>query len=104
ATILRNVVIDMVRARSVRPRLHPAPDTAPEPADPHDAFERVTQRMVLIDGLAAVSDAHRDVVLNVVVRDRPHRDVAAEFGLPLGTVRSRVFHALRGLRRELAAQ
>lgn len=104
ATILRNIVIDMARASAVRPRPPvPDPDSVPDPVDPDDAIERVAQRMALLDGLAAVSPAHRVVVLDVVLRDRPHREVAAALGVPAGTVRSRVFNALRGLRRELTA-
>ena len=61
--------------------------------------------MALLDGLAAVSAEHRGVVLDVVVRDRPQREVAAALGggHAAGTVRSRVFNASRGLRRELTA-
>jgi hypothetical protein len=40
-------------------------------------------------------------VLLAVVRDRPYADVAAALDIPLGTVKSRVHHALRGMRRSL---
>ncbi len=74
ATILRNVVIDMARAGAVRPRPPvPDPDSVPEPVDPDDAIERAALRIALLDGLAAVSAAHRGVVLDVVLRDRPQQ-------------------------------
>jgi RNA polymerase sigma-70 factor (ECF subfamily) len=57
--------------------------------------------MVLLDALAGVSAGHRGVVLLAVVRDRPYADVAAELDIPLDTVKSRVHHALRGMRRAL---
>jgi RNA polymerase sigma-70 factor (ECF subfamily) len=88
-TIGRNVAVDMLRARSVRPRL-----TA-------EAVDAALQRMVLLDALSQVSPEHRGVVLLAVVRDRPYADVAAALDIPVGTVKSRVHHALRGMRRSL---
>ena len=57
--------------------------------------------MVLLDALSQVSPEHRGVVLLAVVRDRPYADVAAALDIPVGTVKSRVHHALRGMRRSL---
>jgi RNA polymerase sigma-70 factor (ECF subfamily) len=56
---------------------------------------------VLIDALSQVSPEHRGVVLLAVVRDRPYADVAVALDIPVGTVKSRVHHALRGMRRSL---
>lgn len=96
-TITRNIVIDGVRARAARPQTAPA-DSVAEPADNRVAVDAVVLRSVLVDALATVSAEHRDVVLQTVVRDRSHADVAAELGVPIGTVKSRVFYALRGMR------
>ena len=41
------------------------------------------------------------MVLRTVLHDRSYRDVATELELPVGTVRSRAFYALRGLRKSL---
>ena len=57
--------------------------------------------MVLLDALSEVSPEHRGVVLLAVVRDRRYADVAAALDIPVGTVKSRVHHALRGMRRTL---
>jgi len=100
-TITNNVAIDMVRARAARPRLSDGGwDGADEPASP-PGTEAVLLRMVLLDALGGISEAHRGVVLHAVVRDRPYADVADELDLPVGTVKSRVFQALRGLRGSL---
>lgn len=101
ATINRNVVIDVVRARSVRPQL---PRTSSEPTgEPGSttAIDSALLRMLLLDALSGVSEEHRGVVLRAVVRDRTYTDVAAELDLPVGTVKSRVHYALRGLRGSL---
>jgi RNA polymerase sigma-70 factor, ECF subfamily len=104
-TIGRNVAVDMLRARSVRPRLAPESDDATDRGDAgagvDGAVDTALQRMVLLDALSQVSPEHRGVVLLAVVRDRPYADVAAALDIPVGTVKSRVHHALRGMRRSL---
>lgn len=100
-TIARNVAVDALRARAVRPRLAAEGDEAQERADTTSAIDAATVRMVLLQALSDVSPEHRGVVLLAVVRDRPYGDVAATLDIPVGTVKSRVHHALRGMRRTL---
>ena len=101
-TIGRNVAVDVLRARAVRPRLAPESDDVAEPPATADAaVDTALQRMVLLGALSQVSPEHRGVVLLAVVRDRPYADVAAALDIPVGTVKSRVHHALRGMRRSL---
>jgi RNA polymerase sigma-70 factor (ECF subfamily) len=100
-TIGRNVAIDALRARSVRPRLTVEADESAERVCQSRPVDAALQRMVLLDALAGVSPEHRGVVLQAVVRDRPYADVAAALDIPVGTVKSRVHHALRGMRRTL---
>jgi len=45
-----------------------------------------------------VSPDHRRVLIDVHLRGRPIADVAAELGVPPGTVKSRVYYGLRALR------
>lgn len=42
------------------------------------------------------------VAMLALVEDRPYDDIANALGVPLGTVKSRVFRATRALRKELA--
>lgn len=103
ATITRRVVIDQARARAVRPRLRPpAPGDAADRVTP-DAADTVVARVTLIEALAGMTTAHRAVLVGAVVCDRPHADLAAELHVPVGTVKSRVHHALRGMRTHLTA-
>lgn len=97
-TIARNVVIDHARARAVRPRTSHPIDQATEPADRRTDIDDAILRSVLVDAMATVSDEHRAIVLKAVLRDRSYAEVAAELGVPVGTVKSRVFYALRGMR------
>jgi RNA polymerase sigma-70 factor (ECF subfamily) len=48
--------------------------------------------------LSGLEPLHRRVVFEVYVRDRPVADVAADLGIPTGTVKSRCHNALRRLR------
>ena len=99
-TIARNVAVDALRARAVRPRLVAVDEDAPEQGSA-GATDTVLARMVLLDALSGISPEHRGAVLLAVVRDRPYADVAAALDIPVGTVKSRVHHALRGMRRNL---
>lgn len=100
--ILGNVVIDMIRARAVRPQ--PAWDEPTDPADPAASpIDAAELRLDLLDALATVSEDHRGAVLHAVVHDRPYADIAAELGVPVGTIKSRVYYALRGMRGALEA-
>jgi RNA polymerase sigma-70 factor (ECF subfamily) len=97
-TITRNIAIDHERARAARPRLVREQPPGIEPVDGRPGPDAVVAREVLVQALSKVSANHRAVVLRAVVADRSYADVAAELGVPVGTVKSRVFHALRGLR------
>jgi len=97
-TITRNIAIDHERARAARPRLVREQPPGIEPVDDRPGQDSIVAREVLVQALSKVSTDHRTVVLRAVVADRSYADVAAELGVPVGTVKSRVFHALRGLR------
>jgi RNA polymerase sigma-70 factor, ECF subfamily len=98
--IARNVVIDIGRARAVRPRL--AEDAAVEERpDEDDPYERALLAWEVEEALRRLGDAHRHVLVQTYYRARPYAEVAAELGIPEGTVKSRVYYALRALRNVL---
>ena len=99
-TITSNVAKDMVKARLRRPPLVAAPPTH-LPADDH--LELVVLRAQLRTALAGISENHRTAVVETIVRDRPYAEVAKDYGIKLGTLRTRVYYALRQLRTELSA-
>ena len=99
--ILRHVVIDIARSRSSAPV--PATDEIIElvadsrPTGP-DEFDRALLAWQIEEALRRIGDAHRRVVIETYFRRRPYAEVAAELGVPEGTVKSRVYYALRALR------
>jgi RNA polymerase sigma-70 factor (ECF subfamily) len=63
----------------------------------------MVQAAALEEALRQVGPEHRQVLVEVLVRDRSQDAVAADLGVPVGTVKSRVFYGLRSLRKSLEA-
>jgi RNA polymerase sigma-70 factor (ECF subfamily) len=104
--ILRNVVIDLVRARRSRPPLAAADEDGrtPEGAPSDGGIERMLTVWEVEAALANLADDHRQALVEVHWRGRPYADVASELGIPEGTVKSRVYYGLRAMREALEAQ
>jgi RNA polymerase sigma-70 factor, ECF subfamily len=96
--IVRNVIIDMARARSVRPGLAPGEDPGTQVVDLTDHADAVLTTWQLDEALGRISPEHRVAIVETNYRNRPYAEVAAELGIPVGTLRSRVFYGLRALR------
>lgn len=102
--ILRNVVIDLVRARRVRPPLADGPAAdAPGPAA-DDSIDRMLTVWEVEDALARLAEDQRRALVEVHWRGRPYAEVATELGVPEGTVKSRVYYGLRAMREALEEQ
>lgn len=97
--IVRNRARDLRRRRIVR--LASPLDEArakADSADPARDAERAQLRDRLLAALAELPQVQRQVVLLHDLEEWRHREIAAELGLPEGTVRSHLFHARRTLR------
>jgi RNA polymerase sigma-70 factor, ECF subfamily len=94
--IMRNIVIDLSRARAARPR----PTDAIEEAT-QEPFEQALLAWQVEEALRRIGDVHRQVLVETYYRGRPYAEVAAELGVPEGTVKSRVYYGLRALRNAL---
>ncbi len=91
--ILRNVVIDLGRARAARPRVA---DGGIEPSV--EPLEEVLLSWQVEEAMRRLGNEHRQVLVETHYRGRPYAEVAAELGVPEGTVKSRVYYGLRALR------
>lgn len=99
--IARNTLLDHVRAAGARPWQGAlvADVTDVTPGDVGgDPGEDVLRGWVVEEALRRLSPEHRTAVVETYLRDRPPAEVAAELGVPVGTVRSRVFYGLKALR------
>ncbi|MEO3766892.1 sigma-70 family RNA polymerase sigma factor [Streptomyces sp. B8F3] len=98
-TVARRIVIDGHRSRQARPReTDPAPLESVPAADDTD---RVLRLMTISDALADLTPAHRAALVETYFKGRTASEAAEVLGVPAGTVRSRVFYALRSLRLSL---
>ncbi len=91
--ILRNVVIDLGRARASRPRVA---EGGIEPSV--EPLEQALLSWQIEEAMRRISDDHRRVLVETHFRGRPYNEVAAELGVPEGTVKSRVYYGLKALR------
>ena len=94
--ILRNVVIDLGRARSARPEVL---DDAPEGTD--EPLEQALLAWQVEEALRRIGTSHRQVIIETYFRGRPYAELATELGVPEGTIKSRVYYGLRALRNAL---
>jgi RNA polymerase sigma-70 factor (ECF subfamily) len=91
--ILRNVVIDLSRARAARPRVA---EGGIEPSV--EPLEQALLAWQVEEAMRRIGEDHRRVLLETHFRGRPYTEVAAELGVPEGTVKSRVYYGLKALR------
>src|SRR5215471_3349669 len=102
--ITANTAIDMVKARVRRPPLASGAARENASVDGLGDIDLVILRSQLRHALSRLGAHHRDAVVETVLRDRPHAEVAAELGVAPGTLRTRVHYALRRLRSVLEAE
>jgi RNA polymerase sigma-70 factor (ECF subfamily) len=91
--ILRNVVIDLGRARASRPRVA---EGGVEPSV--EPLEQALVAWQVEEAMRRIGEDHRRVLLETHFRARPYAEVAAELGVPEGTIKSRVYYGLKALR------
>lgn len=98
-TVVRNLVIDRVRARAARPsEVDEDPEVQPAVADHADL---VATSVTVRAALAGLSDDHRAVLEQLYLHGRGLNETASALGVPPGTVKSRSFYALRALRQNM---
>jgi RNA polymerase sigma-70 factor, ECF subfamily len=94
--IARNVTIDLARARSARPELTGAEVERTQGAE--DTIEESLSAWEMEEALRHIGPHHRHAIVETYYRGRPCAEVAAEAGVPVGTMRSRLYYGLKALR------
>ncbi|MFN6978833.1 MAG: sigma-70 family RNA polymerase sigma factor [Gemmobacter sp.] len=98
-TIARNRRIDMLR------RTRPEPEDlpwGPEPEpDQAEAYEAAQETKRLGEAIAQLPEKQRALIERAYFGELSHTEIAAETGLPLGTIKSRIRLALDRLRQQL---
>jgi RNA polymerase sigma-70 factor (ECF subfamily) len=98
-TVARRIVIDGRRSLSARPR---EVDVAPLAVVPvPDRSEQALSAMVVADALRGLRAEHRVALEETYLRGRTAEEAANIIGVEPRVVKSRVFRAIRALRRAL---
>ncbi|WP_298807077.1 sigma-70 family RNA polymerase sigma factor [uncultured Pseudokineococcus sp.] len=101
--IARNVVVDAHRSRARRPRPVDVVAETEVEAVP-DAQGATVDRLVVVEALARLSAEHREVVAHVHLAGGTYAELAERTGVPVATLRTRMYYGLRALRATLEEQ
>jgi RNA polymerase sigma-70 factor (ECF subfamily) len=96
ATVARNVFIDAHRRASSRPL-----ETEADPIEAigvADESDNLLTSITVTEAMKALSQSHREVLVELYFRGRSLQDTADLLEVPIGTVKSRVYYALRARR------
>ncbi|WP_406378113.1 sigma-70 family RNA polymerase sigma factor [Streptomyces sp. NBC_00197] len=96
--VARNLVIDGHRTRMARPLEIGGATWLSELGAEVDDIEQMLSSIVVQEALETLTPAHRDVIRATFFADRTTQEAADALGIPQGTVKSRVYYALRSLR------
>ncbi len=97
--IARNATIDEARRRAARPlQVVPPDDLDQNESTSYPTHDAVINTWLVEEALRRISEPHRVALVETYLRGRPYEDVAGELGMPVGTLRSRVFYGLKALR------
>ena len=102
--IARQVRIDDLRKQKRHDEVMvDSPEGLPEdlPDRGHSPSKEVEMRLDLKRALRSLSEGLRSVVELGIYQDLPYADISTILGIPVGTVKSRMFHALAKLRQIL---
>jgi RNA polymerase sigma-70 factor (ECF subfamily) len=95
-TVARRLVIDQWRARQARP--DEVGDDALGALATADGVDEALDRWLVADALATLTPEHREALVHTYYAGRTVTEAAVVLGIPPGTVKSRVFYALRALK------
>jgi RNA polymerase sigma-70 factor (ECF subfamily) len=103
--IARHKALSALRRRSRDESNDEAIEFIEDPGDnPEVAMQKTERSAILLDCLKRLSPAHREIIDLVYYHERSIDDVAEIICVPQNTVKTRMFHARRGIAKLLAAQ
>jgi RNA polymerase sigma-70 factor (ECF subfamily) len=97
--IARSIAADLRKRPSSRPLTPDDEEQMPAQADDGD---RIVDALAVQDALVSLSSAHREVLMLVHGEGLTQAQIAERLRVPLGTVKTRMFHGLRALKTALA--
>jgi RNA polymerase sigma-70 factor (ECF subfamily) len=106
--VARNVCLDQVRARKVRPPVSDVPadelvDLAATTGSPDDDYAASSRRRLFYRALRKLTDLSREIILLKEIQGLQIEEIAGMLHIPLGTVKSRSSRARLELARNVLA-
>jgi len=98
--VARRIVIDEHRRKRARPAETGTGTVVDTPVD--DDTAATVLRVAVADAMRELTSSHRQVLHETILRDQTANQAAQALGIPVGTVKSRVYYALRVLEVVLA--
>ncbi|MGH3245689.1 MAG: sigma-70 family RNA polymerase sigma factor [Trebonia sp.] len=95
AAVARRIVIDEHRRKRARPAETDESAVARLPVDDHTPA--TVLRVAVADAMRQLTSSHRQALNETILRDQTVSQAAEALGIPVGTVKSRVYYALRVL-------
>ncbi len=101
--VARNIWIDRCRKHAGEPLSVEEDLSAPDPAaaQPLRQLEQLEESDRVKAAVGGLSEAHRSVFELGVVQELPYAEISAALGIPVGTVKSRMYHAVHRVREAL---
>lgn len=100
--VARNNAIDHIRRKRLPTEEFQVVYEAPTPDHlPDSEAERAWLSTVVLDALTLIPDQYREVILMRFFQDKCYQEISEILGVPLGTVKSRLNYALKGLAKVL---
>jgi RNA polymerase sigma-70 factor (ECF subfamily) len=96
--VARNLVVDEYRLRMTRPQEVNANTWLDDLLTRADDVDSLLSAMILKEAFQQLSPKHREVLYETYYTGRSMREAGLVLGVPAGTVKSRVHHAVRALR------
>jgi RNA polymerase sigma-70 factor, ECF subfamily len=100
--LARSIASDLLRRPSSRPFVPERAEVGDRATAAPDATDSMLTRLVVDQAMSSLSPQHREVLALSYDGDLTQSAIAAILGIPLGTVKTRSYFALRGLKLALA--
>ncbi|MBO0596491.1 sigma-70 family RNA polymerase sigma factor [Nesterenkonia sp. E16_7] len=100
--IARNLVIDALRSRARRPEPSDA-GKIERASEPVTEDLQIVERLALYESLATLTFEHRQVIAAVQLHGGSYQDLSEQTGVPVATLRTRMYYGLRSMRTALGS-
>lgn len=103
--IARHKMLDGIRSRTKKSQEMVEIDEATEIADPakspESKVEQEAEGKIVQQAMEALSPEHREVLFLAFYEELPYQEIASRLGVPVNTVKTRIFYAKQQLKRTL---